>query len=133
MRRDHFGKLYHLIFDKLNAAQALLAVAIFHFVENERKRPTLINFAFLPYSAHDIAMRIGCCILKKLAITIEDITHKNYSEIMAMWDQQKDERYRAAASDVSNALSEFYGGRNDLSLQQLSATFRRGDLIERLR
>lgn len=132
MRREHFGKLYHLIFDDLNAAQALLAITIFRFVENERKRPTLINFDFLPYSSHYIAMRIGCGILKEKNITVKDITHKTYNEILKIWEDKKSALYKSAAEDVHMALSEFYGGRKDLSLQQLSATFRRGDLIERL-
>jgi hypothetical protein len=33
--------------------------------------------------------------------------------------------------DVDKALKQLYG-QNEISLQQLSATFRRGDLIEKL-
>jgi hypothetical protein len=37
-----------------------------------------------------------------------------------------------AVKDINKILTDFYGGRTDLSLQLLSATFRRGDLIEQL-
>jgi hypothetical protein len=39
--------------------------------------------------------------------------------------------YSDSLCDIQQALSDLYGGQN-VSLQQLSATFRRGDLIERL-
>jgi hypothetical protein len=39
--------------------------------------------------------------------------------------------YIESLGDIQHALSDLYG-RQDVSLQQLSATFRRGDLIERL-
>ena len=39
--------------------------------------------------------------------------------------------YIESLDDIQNALSDLYGGQ-DVSLQQLAATFRRGDLIERL-
>lgn len=131
MRREHFGKLYEIVFGNLNAAQALLAIAIFRFVENERKRPTLAGYNFLPYSAHYIAMRLGCLLRKETSVALHDISHRNYKLIYEMFEQKKNDLYIAATNDVAQALLEFYGGR-ELSLQQLSATFRRGDLIERL-
>ena len=59
-RREHFGALYNQIFEDLNAAQALLAVLIFRFVENLRKRPeTEKPQEFIPYASHFIAMIVG--------------------------------------------------------------------------
>ena len=132
MRREHFGKLYYTIFSDLNAAQALLTVQIFRFVDSERKTPKLIDYNFLPYSAHYIAMRIGCLLLKNLGLEIKDISHINYSQIIEYWESNKSELYMMAAKDINKILTDFYGGRTDLSLQLLSATFRRGDLIEQL-
>lgn len=131
MRKEHFGRLYSTIFDNLNGAQALLAVFIFRFVENERKRPTLCQYHFLPYSAHYVAMRIGVLFLLNSKIKLDQLTHRNFTKMSRIFEEQKEELYRAATKKVDDALKEFYGDR-ELSLQQLSATFRRGDLIDKL-
>jgi hypothetical protein len=132
MRKEHFGKLYSTIFTNLNAAQALLVVHIFRFADNERKTKKLANYNFLPYSSHYIAMRIGCLLFKNLDIKVKDINHKTYTSIMNYWEQNKIELYITAVKDINKILTDFYGGRTNLSLQLLSATFRRGDLIEQL-
>ena len=132
MRREHFGKLYSTIFSDLNAAQALLMVHIFRFVDSERKTKKLANYNFLPYSSHYIAMRIGCLLFKKLEIKVKDINHTTYKQIIKYWDENKSELYMTAVKDINKILTDFYGGRTDLSLQLLSVTFRRGDLIEQL-
>ena len=43
-----------------------------------------------------------------------------------------DDYFKAAIDDIQVALRDLYGDR-PISLQQLAATFRRGDLIEKLR
>ena len=132
MRKELFGKLYNLVFNHLNAAQAIMANQIFRFVENERKRPTILTKDFLPYSAHYVAMRLGCLLLKSAGITLTSLTHQTYAKACSLFDSQKVELYKQAVNDVESVLKVFYGERTNLSLQQLSATFRRGDLIEKL-
>ena len=131
-RKEHFGKLYTTIFNTINAAQAVLAVMIFRYVENERKRPTAENPPdFLPYASHYLAMLLGRQLLARQKITVDDISHRNFQELFTAFEENRENYYQESIDQVQNALHTFYGQR-EISLQQLSATFRRGDLMEML-
>lgn len=131
-RKEHFGKLYETIFKELNAAQAVMAVLIFRYVENERKRPVMDDPPdFLPYASHYLAMLIGRQLLADQQTTVTDISHKNFHELIELFDKKRTEYHKTGIQRITNALHECYGKR-DISLQQLSATFRRGDLLEML-
>lgn len=131
-RKEHFGKLYGEIFNELNAAQALLATLIFRHIENERKRPSTENPPdFLPYASHYISMLVGRKLLAEKNLQLSDVSHLNFKDIHDMFEKQKLEYHRKSIDNILKALKECYGDR-DISLQQLSATFRRGDLIEML-
>lgn len=132
LRREHFGKLYGDIFGGLNAAQAVLAVLIFRDVENERRRPSQQHPPeFLPYASHYLSMLIGKRLLQDAGIALEGLTHRNFADVLASYQQQREAYYRQASDDIAAALTYTYGDRA-VSLQQLSATFRRGDLLEAL-
>ena len=129
-RKEHFGKLYPTIFNHLQAAQVLLAVLIFRMVENERKRPDDADPpTFLPYASHYLAMLIGDALMKNKGIKLSEISHRNFSELSGYLQSQQTALYQQATVKVQEALKNLYGER-DISLQQLSATFRRGDLLE---
>jgi AIPR protein len=131
-RKEHFGKLYHTIFEHLNAAQAILAVLIFRFVENERKRPRISQPPdFIPYASHYLAMLLGRELLEKYRIELSGLSHQNFSELANFLEKNKENFYQHAISQIQSALKKNYGDRK-ISLQQLSATFRRGDLLEYL-
>jgi len=131
-RKEHFGKLYQEIFYDLNAAQALLAVMIFRAVENERKRPTQANpTEFLPYASHYISMLIGRNLLSDQGIAFSEISHRTIKALVDAFDSQQYQYHQNAITEIEKALSACYGERH-ISLQQLSATFRRGDLLEML-
>lgn len=131
-RKEHFGKLYDAIFKELNAAQALLATLIFRHIENERKRPSTDNPPdFLPYASHYISMLVGRKLLTSKSLLISDVSHRNFNDMHDTFENQKTEYYRNSIDDITKALKQCYGDRH-ISLQQLSATFRRGDLIEML-
>src|SRR5699024_2428682 len=74
-RKELFGKLYNKVFDGLNAAQAILAVQIFRLVENERKRPRIIQPSpeFLPYAGHYLAMLVSEKLLRAQKIEVAEI------------------------------------------------------------
>lgn len=130
-RRELFGALYNKVFTNLNPAQAILAVLIFRSVENERKRPTLLQPTpdFLPYAAHYMAMLVGQLLLSQAKINMEEISHKNLQQLIELLEKNTPELINQAAEQLQNALTQIYGKRH-VSLQQLSATFRRGDLLE---
>jgi hypothetical protein len=131
-RKEHFGKLYDDIFKNLNAVQAVLAVLIFRDVENERKRPSeAAPPPFMPYASHYISMLVGRELLHEQGIDLKDISHRNFGEIMQRLQKNKTTYHARAVEKVSDALKQCYGVR-EISLQQLSATFRRGDLLEML-
>jgi len=131
-RKEHFGKLYGDIFEGLNAAQALLAVLIFRAVENERKRPSVSSPAdFLPYASHYLSMLIGRHLLVNQQTTFEQVSHRNFSALQVALEKERDRYHAAAVESLKAALKACYGERS-ISLQQLSATFRRGDLLEML-
>ncbi len=131
-RKEHFGKLYKDIFKDLNAAQALIAVLIFRIVENERKRPTSSTPpAFMPYASHYISMLIGRKLLSDTGVVLTEVSHRNFHEILKKFEHDQTGYHTNAVKDVTDALKACYGER-EISLQQLSATFRRGDLLETL-
>lgn len=132
-RKEHFGKLYEEIFENLNAAQAVIGTLIFRMVENERKRPSVANPPeFLPYASHYIAMLMGRLLLKEQGICLSELSHRNFKEVKKRLETNAAELHKQACNGIKQALNVCYGDRH-VSLQQLSATFRRGDLLEMLK
>ncbi len=109
-----------------------MATLIFRHIENERKRPSIDNPPdFLPYASHYISMLVGRKLLADKNLQLSDVSHRNFNDIHDAFEKQKTEYHRNSTDDIREALKQCYGDR-DISLQQLSATFRRGDLIEML-
>lgn len=132
LRKEHFGKLYDEIFTGLNAAQAILAVMIFREVENERKRSGIDTSPdFLPYASHYIAMLTGKNLLEDHNTPLENVNHRNFQAIVDKFQADSKKYHNSAIECIKKALVSCYGERK-ISLQQLSATFRRGDLLEML-
>ena len=130
--REHFGKLYDVIFtDDLNGSQVILAVLLYRIAENRRKRPESNDPALVRYGSCFLAMQMGRRLLGDMGVTIQDISHRNFQTAQELIEQHRDEYFNDAVADVQRALQSLYG-EQDISLQQLSATFRRGDLISRL-
>ena len=131
-RKEHFGKLYEDIFRNLNAAQAVLAVLIFRAAENERKRPTSSTPPdFMPYASHYISMLMGRKLLADMKVELMEVSHHNFHEILKRFEDNQTKYHADTVEEVRDALTDCYGNR-EISLQQLSATFRRGDLLETL-
>lgn len=132
-RRDHFGALYDTVFGGLNAAQGIMAVLIFRFVENLRKRPEIEDLpTIVPYASHYLAMIIGELLLKNRQKTLAQVNHLNLNELVQSFDESKSELYMMALEILGRAVVGLYGRpiNEGISLQQLAATFRRGDLME---
>ena len=128
-RAEHFGKFYDTIFKGLTAAQALTAVLIFRYVENERRRDQTEAYDFLPYASQYLSMLIGGYLTQELGITYEQITHTNFETIREVLNERLNVFYTMALKDLSHALNRLYGKRQ-ISPQQLAATFRRSDLLD---
>ena len=130
--REHFGKLYDMIFKKdLTGAQAVIAVLLYRIAENRRRRPQPDDPIFIRYASCFIAMQMGKRLLSDLGIDSSSIDHRNFKLAESLIDQKGETYFDKSVKDVEHALKELYG-EIPVSLQQLSATFRRGDLIEKL-
>jgi hypothetical protein len=130
--REHFGKLYDSIFtENLNGAQVVLAVQLYRIAENRRKRPESQDPDFIRYASCFIAMQMGRRLLHDLQIKMNDISHLNFHHAQKLIEQNGEAYFNHAVQDIQLALESLYGS-NETSLQQLSATFRRGDLIDKL-
>lgn len=130
--REHFGKLYDLIFaEELNGAQVIIAVQLYRISENRRKRPSVDDPSFVRYASCFIAMQMGERLLSEMRLQMKDINHQNFHAAHQLIEKNGEAYFNASVQDVQKALQALYGAQ-DISLQQLSATFRRGDLIEKL-
>lgn len=132
LTREHFGKLYGSIFtESLNGAQTIIAVLLYRIAENHRKRPAETDPLFVRYASCFIAMQMGRRLLKHLSVDLKGLDHRNFAKAQTLIEQQGENYFTAAVQDVNQALTGLYGEQS-VSMQQLSATFRRGDLISRL-
>lgn len=130
--REHFGKLYEHIFRGLNAAQAIAAVLIFRIAENRRRRPEATDPEFVRYASCFLAMQMGARLLEALGVDrVDGLEHRKFESARSLIEAHGERWYAESCDDVRDALQALYGDR-DVSLQQLSATFRRGDLIGHL-
>lgn len=131
--REHFGKLYSLVFPKdVNGAQVVLAVLLYRMAENHRRRPTEADPTLVRYASCFIAMRMGQRLLHELGKTLEALNHQTFEAAKRLVDEKGEAYFRTCVSDVEMALNDLYG-HSKISTLQLSATFRRGDLIQKLR
>jgi hypothetical protein len=77
-------------------------------------------------------MQMGRRLLAGLNLrNVEEINHLNFKAAYELVEANGNRYYIESLGDIQNALADLYGGQ-EVSLQQLAATFRRGDLIERL-
>ncbi|MBE9195599.1 AIPR family protein [Synechocystis sp. LEGE 06083] len=130
--REHFGKLYDSIFtEQLNGAQVIVAVQLYRIAENRRKRSETTDPDFVRYASCFIAMQMGQKLLNEMNVQIKDISHKNFKFTQQLIEKNGEIYFNASLQDIQKALEDLYG-EQEISLQQLSATFRRGDLISRL-
>jgi hypothetical protein len=76
-------------------------------------------------------MQMGKRLLKKMNRQMREINHRNFEDANQLINQNGENYFNDSVRDVQEALQALYGNQ-EISLQQLSATFRRGDLIEKL-
>lgn len=128
----HFGALYDVIFTKdLNGAQAVIAALISRQVENRRKRPPEGAPDFLSYGSKFISMMIGKYLLEDMQISVSQLNHKNFEAVKQKLDECFDAYFLKAGSEIEAVISPLFG-QNDRTLQKLSATFRRADILSDL-
>lgn len=131
-RKELFGSLYEDVYRPVpNAAQVVIAVLIYRFCDNQRRKVTLIEeFPHIPYSNYFISMIIGKLLLKKMNIPLEQLTHKNFVQVKTYFDTNRDTLFSEANTILVIALNRLYNeDYKNLEMPRLSAAFRRGDLL----
>ena len=130
--REHFGALYDEIFsESLNGAQAIIAALLHRHAENRRKRPPDDAPDFLSYGSRFVAMLMGRYLLEAMNISLPELDHRNFGRALALVEGQWKSYLLRAESRIKDALKELFIDR-ETTLQRLSATFRRADLVEML-
>lgn len=127
LRRELFGRLYDTIFSGLTAAQALVATLIFRDVEARRRSGKALP-TFVPYASQYLSMLVGRQLLGDTCQSVERLTHRNVQEVLKQFEAAKDDYYRKATEQITAMLRKEYPDK-ELSLHQLSAVFRRGELL----
>ncbi len=121
--------LYSEIFPPdCNGAQVVLAVLIFRFAENRRKRPAEDAKEFIPYASHFIAMLMSRYLLADLGIKPSQLDHRNFDSALRQFEGKDDRYYLRALQDLEMTLDK-KGQDEPNYLQWLSAQFRRADLV----
>ncbi len=132
LTREHFGKLYNTIFtENLNGAQTICAVLLYRIAENHRRRPSEHDPQLVRYGSCFIAMQMGKQLLQDLQVQLDALDHRNFAQAKQLIEQRADIYFEQAVQQIEAALQQLYG-EQAISLQQLAASFRRGDLIARL-
>ena len=135
-RKELFGSLYNDVFKPApNAAQVVIAVLIYRFCDNQRRKITLIEeFPHVPYSNYFLSMIIGKLLLLKTQIKIEQLTHKNFDQVKNYFEDNKEELFVQANTILEEALNNLYKENyKKLDMLRLSAAFRRGDLFGQIK
>ena len=66
-----------------------------------------------------------------MELGLEKIDHRNFSKAQRLVVERGEVYFKSSVADVETGLRQLYGDK-EVSVQQLSATFRRGDLIRLL-
>ena len=134
--REHFGTLYDKIFtNDLNGAQAIIAVLIYRFSENRRRRPSDSDPSFVRYASCFSAMLTGKQLLETMGLSdVTRLDHTNFAQAKTLVEENAETYFLRSIDQIKDALGQLYGTdwEEKTSLQQLSATFRRVDLIDKL-
>jgi len=132
-KNELFGAFYHQVFDDINGAQLVMAVLVYRFCDSQRKKMALIDdYPHISYSNYFMSMIVGELLLNDLAISLNELTHRNFEEVKTYFETHKENLFARANEKLISALAELYPASNDytnIDKRRLSATFRRGELM----
>ena len=131
--RELFSNLlYDSIFTPhLNGTQVILATLVFRFAEKKRQQNAAGSPDWLTYASHFVAMLMGRYLLADLGVTLDQLNHTKFAAAITQWELKDEQYHQNVLTDLQTAITSLYGNQPQ-SLQQLAATFRRGDLLGRL-
>lgn len=130
-RAQYFGRFYDEIFDGLHAAQAVVAVLVFRYVESVRRRSAEDAPLFLPYASHFVAMVVGEELLAAEGVGLGEVAGGRFAVLAGRFEADKAALYARAVRRVAAGVEKLLNG-DAHSLQKLSAVFRRSDLLDKV-
>lgn len=135
---EFFSTFYNMIFNNLNAAQMIIAVLIFRFCDNHRRRASsdLEIQAQRKYSSYFMSMLMGKQLLLQLDISLEQLTHRNFEQARETFEQVNEELYLKCEKYLVDSLHEkleyIDSSLHNIDGRTIAAVFRRFDIIEKL-
>lgn len=134
-RNEFFDKYYLEIFDNLNSAQMVVAVLIFRYCDNYRKRISQDRQvqAHRPYSQYFLAYIVGKLLLQELHLKLDQLTHVNFADVKHYFEDHKEALYTRAEVLMTQILNEYFNVQvlRDIDGRTMAAAFRRFDILER--
>ena len=134
-RSELFDKYYKEMFSDLNAAQMIMAVFIFRYCDNMRRRDSEDRQiqAQRPYSQYFLAYMMGKKLLKEMNISLKQLTHLNFREVQQCFTESKESFYLESETQMVEILKDYF---NEKSLEKIdgrmmAAAFRRFDILLR--
>ena len=134
-KNDLFDSYYEKIFSDLNAAQMVLAVLIFRYSDNMRKKTSddIDISLFRPFETHFMAKILGKLLLENKNLAISDVTHKNFSELVSDFEKNRELYFNHGEQLLKEMLKNYLGVQKLYGLdgRTIAAPFRRYDFIGR--
>ena len=134
-KHEFFSTYYDMIFTRdLNAAQMVIAVLVFRYCDNFRKKPSddVEIQAQRAYSQYFISTIIGRQLLLKLGLSLQQITHSNFSQVKDLFERNKDCLYQKSEAFLIDCLHEYLSTNlHGIDGRTIAAIFRRFDIVEK--
>jgi hypothetical protein len=130
--RELFGNYYREVFtDSLNGAQLILAVLIYRAADAMRKRYDVQRrFRFAGYGQNFIAMEMGSLLLLEARLTRPQVDHRSFQTLLDLFEKNREHYFQEACYRIAAGIKVLGLSIKEASLQRLSATFRRADLLD---
>ena len=134
-RNDFFDKYYAEIFENLNAAQMIVAVQIFRYCDNMRKRSAEDEQirAQRPFSQYFLAYMLGKRLLNECGISLDQLTHINFEKVKDYFEAKKESLYAEEEHRLVDILKNYFNQRDleEIDGRTMAAVFRRFDVLVR--
>ena len=137
-KTELFGLYYDRIFTNLNAAQMIIAVMIFRYCDANRKKNTEIPAirTIRSYSNYFLACVIGQRLLRENNLKLEQLSHKNFTEVKDHLEKNKESLIVWAENKMVDILRDYFSlsegdSLEDIDGRTMAAAFRRFDIVEK--
>lgn len=131
-KSEFFDKYYDEIFNDLNAAQMVIAVLIFRYCDNQRKKQDDDKeiAAQRPFSQYFLAYMLGKRLLRDMDIKVDELNHNNFNKVKELWEKNRDIYYIQEQEKLLKILKNYFNTDiSEVDGRTLSAAFRRFDLL----